>query len=48
MKNLFVHVAMVVVSAVAAYFLVTCFEIWYDDCEARRRAKWERKQGRYE
>lgn len=42
-------VIMVSIAAIAAIILTRSFEIWYNDCEARRRAKWERKHGgRYE
>ena len=42
-------VIMVSIAAIAAIIVTRSFEIWYNDCEARRRAKWERKHGgRYE
>jgi hypothetical protein len=40
---------MVGIATIAAIILTRSFEAWYNDCEARRRAKWERKHGgRYE
>ena len=47
-------IVMVGMAAIGAIILTRSFEAWYYDCEARRRAKWERRQhpsrqeGRYE
>ena len=46
--SLIKFLVMVGIAAIGAIILTRSFEIWYNDCEARRRAKWERKQGRYE
>lgn len=40
---------MIGIATIAAIGLTHAFDVWYNDCEARRRAKWERKHGgRYE
>ena len=40
---------MVGIATIGAIILTRAFDAWYTDCEARRRAKWERKHGgRYE
>ena len=36
------------ISAFVAWILVNAFEAWYDDKEARREAKRQRQEGRYE
>ena len=43
-------VIMVSIASIAAIGLTHAFDVWYNDCEARRRAKWERRknEGRYE
>ena len=47
-KNLAVHLAAIAVSAFVAWVLVNAFDAWYVDKEARREAKRQRQEGRYE
>lgn len=47
--SLIKFVVMVGMAAIGAIILTRSFDIWYNDCETRRRDKWERKHGgRYE
>lgn len=46
LKNLFVHLIMVAVSAAIAVILVHAFDEWIHHNDARRQAKWETRQAR--
>jgi len=45
--SLFKTVAVVGVSALIAFWLTCAFDVWYANCQRRRRVKWEQKHGRH-